>query len=281
MRLLILALAFPALAQPALAREHSRHHARASAHSHHAHFQHVSRHHARIWMARRHRAPAVAFAGERYGAFEDQQMEYRPAPFAPSVLADRSFERRERFFASSIARPSVAPVERPFVSSFAQRRFAQRLERRAGAPVHEASHGALDAMISRHAQTNGLPESLVHRVVIRESRYNPRAVGRGGAMGLMQIKYSTARAMGYSGSPSGLLDPETNLTYAVRYLAGAYRAAGGSPGGAVSNYAHGYYASARRAGFSAYARPGESASYAMALPIEGAGYTRRRAARRQ
>jgi soluble lytic murein transglycosylase-like protein len=115
-----------------------------------------------------------------------------------------------------------------------------------------SSHGALDEMIARHARANGVPESLVHRVVRRESGYNPRAVGRGGAMGLMQIKYATARAMGYGGSPSGLLDPETNLTYAVRYLAGAYRASGGSAGGAVSNYARGYYYAAKRRGFSPY-----------------------------
>jgi soluble lytic murein transglycosylase-like protein len=27
--------------------------------------------------------------------------------------------------------------------------------------------------------------------------------------------------MGYTGSAAGLLDPQTNMTYAVRYLAGA------------------------------------------------------------
>jgi soluble lytic murein transglycosylase-like protein len=37
------------------------------------------------------------------------------------------------------------------------------------------------------------------------------------------------------------MDPETNLTYAVRYLAGAYRAAGGNANRAVSLYASGYY----------------------------------------
>ena len=44
----------------------------------------------------------------------------------------------------------------------------------------------------------------------------------------MQIKHATARGVGYTGSASGLFDAETNLTYAVRYLAGAYRAAGGN-----------------------------------------------------
>jgi soluble lytic murein transglycosylase-like protein len=104
-----------------------------------------------------------------------------------------------------------------------------------------ASHSALDALIARHAAANGLPESLVHRVVTRESGYNPRARNRSGALGLMQIKYATARGVGYSGSASGLLDAETNLTYAVKYLAGAYQAAGGNANRAVALYQSGYY----------------------------------------
>jgi hypothetical protein len=122
--------------------------------------------------------------------------------------------------------------------------------------------GSLAGMISRHAQMNGVPEPLVRRVVMRESGGNPRAVGRGGAMGLMQIKTATARAMGYGGSAAGLLDPETNLTYAVRYLAGAYRVAGGNHDRAVSNYARGYYYAAKRMGVSPYRRPEWNEAYA-------------------
>ena len=83
-------------------------------------------------------------------------------------------------------------------------------------------------MIASHAASNGVPAELVHRVIVRESRYRANAMGRGGASGLMQIKLATARSMGYSGSAAGLLDPDTNLTYGVRYLAGAYRAASGT-----------------------------------------------------
>lgn len=106
----------------------------------------------------------------------------------------------------------------------------------------------VDLLIAAHARANGVPEELVHRIVRRESRYNPRAVGRGGAMGLMQIKHPTARALGYAGPSSGLLDANTNLTYGVRYLAGAYRVAGGDSNRAVSYYARGYYYAARRKG---------------------------------
>ncbi len=100
---------------------------------------------------------------------------------------------------------------------------------------------AYETMIAQHASANGVPPSLIHRVIMRESRYNQRAVSAGN-YGLMQIRLGTARAMGYTGSAAGLLDAETNMTYAVRYLAGAYHAAGGNESRAVALYARGYYA---------------------------------------
>ncbi len=106
----------------------------------------------------------------------------------------------------------------------------------------------LESLIVKHAAANNVPPALVHRIIIRESRYNPRAVGRGGALGLMQIKHETARALGYKGPVSGLLDAETNLTYGVRYLAGAYRVAGGDQNRAVGYFARGYYYDAKRKG---------------------------------
>jgi soluble lytic murein transglycosylase-like protein len=114
--------------------------------------------------------------------------------------------------------------------------------------AQERSRADLDTLIAKHAAANGVPVSLVHRVILRESRYNPRAIGRGGALGLMQIKAATARGVGYGGGANGLLDADTNLTYGVRYLAGAYRVAGGNPNRAVSLYASGYYYHAKRQG---------------------------------
>ena len=119
---------------------------------------------------------------------------------------------------------------------------------------------AYDGLVARHAAANGLPESLVRRVIVRESRYNPRAVSKGN-YGIMQIRLGTARAMGYTGGAAGLLDADTNMTYAVRYLAGAYRAAGGNQDRAVMNYARGYYHSAKAQGFSPYA---QQSSYGLA-----------------
>jgi len=111
----------------------------------------------------------------------------------------------------------------------------------ASGSAEAASRAEIDALIAKHAAANKVPEAVVHRVVLKESRYNAGAIGRGGAMGLMQIKHATARGLGYRGTAAGLLDPDTNLTYGVRYLAGAYRVAGGNGDLAWSYYRSGYY----------------------------------------
>ena len=110
----------------------------------------------------------------------------------------------------------------------------------------QAQRAEYDSLVATHAQANGLPEALVHRVIVRESRYQPHLVGRGGTIGLMQIKHATARGLGYAGDAEGLRDPNTNLTYGVKYLAGAYRAANGDHARAIHYYAAGYYQAAKR-----------------------------------
>jgi len=112
-------------------------------------------------------------------------------------------------------------------------------------PFAHAEGESYRAMVESHAAAEGVPAELVHRVIMRESRYNPRAV-HAGNYGMMQIKLQTARGLGYTGTAQGLLDPETNLTYAVKYLAGAYRAAHGNHNRAVAYYAGGYYYAAKR-----------------------------------
>jgi soluble lytic murein transglycosylase-like protein len=106
------------------------------------------------------------------------------------------------------------------------------------------ANGNLDALIARHAATNNLPEDLLRRVIKRESGGNPRVISQGN-YGLMQIKLGTARSLGYRGTAAGLLDADTNMTYAAKYLAGAYHAADGNANRAVHYYAAGYYYAAK------------------------------------
>jgi soluble lytic murein transglycosylase-like protein len=210
MRACVIAATVIALTQPALAaKSHKnkshRHHVSHLSHQHHAANGH--RVHARLRRVAIDASYAMAQPRDGY-AFGD--------PSLPN-----------RFWQQTWALPAT-PQAAPFGQSAPRMRHV---------PVRD---GALDSMIARHAAANGLPVELVHRVVIRESGYNPSARS-GGNLGLMQIKYATARGVGYAGPASGLMDPETNLTYAVRYLAGAYHAAGGNASRAVALYARGYH----------------------------------------
>lgn len=110
-----------------------------------------------------------------------------------------------------------------------------------------AGKDALSARISHYAKLYRIPESLIHRSVRRESNYNP-AARHGPYWGLMQIRHDTARGMGYKGPASGLLDADTNLAFAVPYLANAYKVAGGDESRAIKLYAGGYYHEAKRQG---------------------------------
>src|SRR5688572_13414554 len=85
-----------------------------------------------------------------------------------------------------------------------------------GLPGLAQAEDALEvkAAIAGYSALYGLPEALVHRIVKRESKYNPTAYHRG-HWGLMQIRYDTARTMGYRGKPKGLLDVDANLKYGV------------------------------------------------------------------
>ncbi len=103
------------------------------------------------------------------------------------------------------------------------------------------------ALIVQYADLYDMPQSLLHRVIQRESGYNA-AARNGPYYGLMQILPQTAGTMGYSGPASGLLDAETNLKYAGKYLAGAWLVSGGDEDEAVMWYAQGYYYEAKRLG---------------------------------
>ncbi|MCJ8238765.1 transglycosylase SLT domain-containing protein [Peteryoungia algae] len=105
----------------------------------------------------------------------------------------------------------------------------------------------LNALIEKYSRVYEIPVDLVHRVVHRESRYNPAAYSKGN-YGLMQIRYNTAKAMGYSGPADGLFDAETNIKYAVKYLKGAWVVADNDHDQAVRLYARGYYYDAKRKG---------------------------------
>ena len=114
-------------------------------------------------------------------------------------------------------------------------------------PLYPNETPELRRLINKYADLYEVPRALVHRQIIRESTHRPRAINRP-YYGLMQILPATARSMGFRGKPSDLLDAETNLKYAVKYLRGAWLISDGSFDTAVKHYSRGYYYEAKRRG---------------------------------
>lgn len=105
---------------------------------------------------------------------------------------------------------------------------------------HKAKTTQYSQIINLYAKTYGVPASLAHAVVRHESNFQPNVRGRAGEIGLMQIKLSTARGLGYSGSAKGLYEPSTNVQYGMKYLAIAQKLGGGSTCGTILKYNAGH-----------------------------------------
>lgn len=71
-----------------------------------------------------------------------------------------------------------------------------------------------EAAIAKASTQYQIPEALIRAVIRVESNYNPSAVSRAGAMGLMQLMPGTARDQGVTDR----LDPEQNIMGGTRYL---------------------------------------------------------------
>lgn len=89
-----------------------------------------------------------------------------------------------------------------------------------------------DALIRRSAERYGVDPALVKAVVRTESAFNPYAVSRAGAKGLMQLMDATARSLGVVNP----FDPVQNVTGGTRYLAWLLGKYGGNVKAALAAY---------------------------------------------
>jgi soluble lytic murein transglycosylase-like protein len=92
---------------------------------------------------------------------------------------------------------------------------------------HQRTHKELLKIVELRAHEAGIPANLVRAVIRMESEWNQKLTGSAGEIGLMQLRYETAREMGYGGTKGALYDAETNIRWGVKYLAGAYKLAHG------------------------------------------------------
>ena len=81
-------------------------------------------------------------------------------------------------------------------------------------PHEEKAERGFDHIIQRVANSYDVDPDLVRAIIMAESSYNPRAVSKRGAKGLMQLMPKTAKYLGVEDS----FDPEHNIDGGVRYF---------------------------------------------------------------
>jgi soluble lytic murein transglycosylase-like protein len=107
----------------------------------------------------------------------------------------------------------------------------------------------IDSAIEEAAARHNVDPNLVRAVVKVESNFNPNAVSRKGAMGLMQLMPSTARQL----KVNNPFDPEQNVDAGVRHLKQLLESYGGDIKLTLAAYNAGAGAVARSSGVPRYA----------------------------
>ena len=127
--------------------------------------------------------------------------------------------------------------------------------------------GPYDQAIADAAGRSGVDPKLVKSVMLVESNFNPRAVSRKGARGLMQLMPETAKRFGVADR----FDPPENLRGGVEYLALLLRQFSGDVTLALAAYNAGENAVERHAGVPPFAETREYVRRALVAYRGAAG----------
>lgn len=90
----------------------------------------------------------------------------------------------------------------------------QLIEEPGGAAIVISQNDKYDHLIAHYCGLYGVDPGLVRIVIEKESQFNPDALSRSGAMGLMQLMPETAEKLGVEDA----YDPEQNIRGGVKFL---------------------------------------------------------------
>ncbi|HEV8144164.1 MAG TPA: lytic transglycosylase domain-containing protein [Methylomirabilota bacterium] len=141
----------------------------------------------------------IAIGGLAYAGYRltDVARPTATAPVTAIVVAERPRSPR--------ATPAVvAPLSSRSTNIVASIRRRTRSE----------THAGIVTLAHRAAVRYGIPESLVAAVIAVESEFNPDAISRRGALGLMQLMPRTAAGLGVRDA----FDPRENVDAGARHL---------------------------------------------------------------
>jgi len=166
---------------------------------------------------------------------------WKPVP-APSPYAWKAAHYAAQEVTNFIA-------AQPHADKNTKRKAALDPNYRMAARGRAVTSAEIDRMIDTAARRHDVDPNLVKAIIKVESNFNPRAVSRAGAMGLMQLMPQTAREL----KVKNPFDPEQNVDAGVRHLRGLLDDFGGNVPLSLAAYNAGAGAVTRNGGIPPYA----------------------------